>query len=953
MAVKINQNLLQDLNRKSINLDINRLSQYLSEKPKDPGNFRVRPMSGNPNNKNANNNNLNQNMVNNNQKKEFDLMSTATSFFNKNNASFVVNNNNNNRERPQTASQKNQQMIKTLQMNLGQQKQQQQKHQYEDDLEKYIIETNHNNINNFNQELPLIENIDIENLEKYLKISQDEFYDISNVALKFDANCDSLQLLGEIMPILYELKLNNSIIPSIRDIGSSFQNLQILWINRVGLEELQGINAFPNLKELYANYNSIKDLMPLDFNDNIEILDLEGNDIEDIINIDYLETMGKLNDLNLSQNPITKQKQYREIIKKKIPNLQILDEASALIDKEQNTDDEIENKENQEMEKEIIKKLYSIYNKLKVNKNQDILNEKIIDLIEQELQKDPQEDEILLQSVKKVSKKFSKNKDLLFLNEKQQEQQFQSGTSGLTDGTDQAFSGNPLKALRHNKKQVHGSEKVSVPKENILKMIEFCKRTDNGALEELRSILNMNGTNLIDNEEECPPTIRKQTMKAGKKLINLEQIEIEKLKKQKEKSQNQNKLLFDDGFEVEDFDDENFGSDECEDILNNTDDDDEILQKSANKTQLNPVLQKDKSNIFKRDIIIDHKKKLLLNASQKQQSNEENQNIFKKQTSKIMDSSIIRPMSGSINPLDKSPLKKKSTINASTLKKNLQEKMEQHNQFQQQQFLKKQNSIERQSSSDKQETNSNSNSFMNKTNSSISTHNNSNYNNISIGNIGQTHNANEIMSKTTGNFKVNSDQMNKLRQGIGNPIKFSQGNSFQKTNQLIKQSLNSSSQNQKPQMTNQNQQIKIPSSLLHKKQFSQQHSPNNSNNDDNHKILKQNDSLQNNYSKNADLKMNNSVGFKKFDSSMLRQPIQLKRKILSGRGSSSGLGNNVENPALQQKNSSEQYQQKMQQYENSQKQAEESQQIQQKIFTKFKPLRPLNSAKKSQQQQNE
>lgn len=40
--------------------------------------------------------------------------------------------------------------------------------------------------------------------------------------------------------------------------------------------------------------------MPLDFNDNIEILDLEGNDIEDIINIDYLETMGKLNDLNLS-----------------------------------------------------------------------------------------------------------------------------------------------------------------------------------------------------------------------------------------------------------------------------------------------------------------------------------------------------------------------------------------------------------------------------------------------------------------------------------------------------------------------------------------------------------------------------------------------------------------------------------------------------------------------------
>lgn len=57
--------------------------------------------------------------------------------------------------------------------------------------------------------------------------------------------------------------------------------MKILWINRVGLEDLSGINSLFNLKELYANYNSLKDLAALDFNESIEILDLEGNDIED------------------------------------------------------------------------------------------------------------------------------------------------------------------------------------------------------------------------------------------------------------------------------------------------------------------------------------------------------------------------------------------------------------------------------------------------------------------------------------------------------------------------------------------------------------------------------------------------------------------------------------------------------------------------------------------------
>lgn len=258
-----------------------------------------------------------------------------------------------------------------------------------------IIETNHNEINTFNYEKPMIEEITVESLEKYTERQEEEFENVRKLTLKFDANADSLQLVGDLFCNLTELKLNNSIVPSLRDLGTSLQNLKILWVNRVGLEDLSGISSLLNLTEFYANYNNVTSLLPLDFNDKIEILDLEGNDIEEMTNIDYLETMSNLKDLNLSGNPVALQREYRENIGKKLKGLEILDEEEMqggedLYKVERDIKDQINVLENESRAN-----FYEIYQQVKI-KNSSILDNETKNKLEIQMQNDPNEEYILL-----------------------------------------------------------------------------------------------------------------------------------------------------------------------------------------------------------------------------------------------------------------------------------------------------------------------------------------------------------------------------------------------------------------------------------------------------------------------------------------------------------------------------------------------------------------------------
>ncbi|NXX45027.1 LRC56 protein, partial [Tricholaema leucomelas] len=89
-----------------------------------------------------------------------------------------------------------------------------------------------------------------------------------------------------------------------RDLGTSLCHLQVLWMARCGLTDLDGISSCSSLKELYVAYNNISDLSQLPWLDHLEVLDLEGNNIEDINQIQYLGLCGKLRCLTVEGNLI-------------------------------------------------------------------------------------------------------------------------------------------------------------------------------------------------------------------------------------------------------------------------------------------------------------------------------------------------------------------------------------------------------------------------------------------------------------------------------------------------------------------------------------------------------------------------------------------------------------------------------------------------------------------------
>ncbi|XP_073514736.1 leucine-rich repeat-containing protein 56 isoform X3 [Phyllobates terribilis] len=143
--------------------------------------------------------------------------------------------------------------------------------------------------------------------------------------------------LGTHMPNLRELKLNNSVIVSIRDLGTSLSHLQVLWMARCNLTDLDGISSLSSLKELYLAYNALSDLSQVSMLENLEILDLEGNNLENINELQYLALCSQLTTLTVEGNPIcarpspddteSSDYDYRVVVRRMIPQLKYLDDA--------------------------------------------------------------------------------------------------------------------------------------------------------------------------------------------------------------------------------------------------------------------------------------------------------------------------------------------------------------------------------------------------------------------------------------------------------------------------------------------------------------------------------------------------------------------------------------------------------------------------------------------------
>ncbi|XP_036867493.2 leucine-rich repeat-containing protein 56 isoform X4 [Manis javanica] len=185
---------------------------------------------------------------------------------------------------------------------------------------------------------PLVEYLSPARLQALAQV--DDLRLVSMLEMCVNTRDNSLGTFGVHLPNLRHLKLNGSCLGSVRDLGTSLGHLQVLWLARCGLTDLDGIGSFPALKELYVSYNDISDLSPLCLLEQLEVLDLEGNSVEGLGQLRYLQLCPRLATLTLEGNlvclqpsPCNKAPQgynYRAEVRKLIPQLQVLDEVPAM-----------------------------------------------------------------------------------------------------------------------------------------------------------------------------------------------------------------------------------------------------------------------------------------------------------------------------------------------------------------------------------------------------------------------------------------------------------------------------------------------------------------------------------------------------------------------------------------------------------------------------------------------
>ncbi|CAH8498023.1 unnamed protein product [Schistosoma turkestanicum] len=148
--------------------------------------------------------------------------------------------------------------------------------------------------------------------------------------LEIDTDRVSVANFGSYLPNLRYLRLSNSNIHAVRDLGTNLNSVEVIWMPRCNLVSLNGLSGFTKLVELYIAFNGVSDLSPCAMLDNIEVLDLEGNLIEDKTSLSYLRLCHNLTSLTLEGNPfVTKyggKIRYRKIVRKEVPQITILDD---------------------------------------------------------------------------------------------------------------------------------------------------------------------------------------------------------------------------------------------------------------------------------------------------------------------------------------------------------------------------------------------------------------------------------------------------------------------------------------------------------------------------------------------------------------------------------------------------------------------------------------------------
>ena len=199
-------------------------------------------------------------------------------------------------------------------------------------------------------------------LAKYLKLNITEIQNLRKLNIKINGSYGLLNQFGQRLVNLKFLKLNDSFIQSIDDLGSNFKNLKILQINNCKLKELSGIICFEQLEIFEAKNNEISDLIELEMSTSLVKINLENNLIEDEQNIYFLSSLDNLEYINLRGNPI---KNYEKKLKELLPNLKEIDVQKEICDDEDIYNNDYNNDNND---------FSNNNNKINIKKDNNIIN---------------------------------------------------------------------------------------------------------------------------------------------------------------------------------------------------------------------------------------------------------------------------------------------------------------------------------------------------------------------------------------------------------------------------------------------------------------------------------------------------------------------------------------------------------------------------------------------------
>ena len=86
---------------------------------------------------------------------------------------------------------------------------------------------------------------------------------VQELTATVNTKASTLGHFGQSLPSLHTLTLSGSIIPSMRDLGTSLGSITVLYMGRCQVADLRGVASLSSLEELYLPENEIVQCSPI------------------------------------------------------------------------------------------------------------------------------------------------------------------------------------------------------------------------------------------------------------------------------------------------------------------------------------------------------------------------------------------------------------------------------------------------------------------------------------------------------------------------------------------------------------------------------------------------------------------------------------------------------------------------------------------------------------------